>query len=136
MLPGSVPFLFETYLERFPQAKTAPEKMLLIDWLIHQFHIHQGVAGKPVGVNVIQGTKDQVHELIESLASGPGSLQGLSSLEEWRAVYYGPARLFKEAHSHSEVQKIAARLGIRGAKKIMEDELIAEILRLSPELKE
>ncbi len=35
MLPGSVVDLFETYLERFPKAKTLSEKMLIIDWLIH-----------------------------------------------------------------------------------------------------
>ena len=100
MLPGSVLNLFEDYLARVPNAKTAPEKMLLIDWLIHQFHVNQGVARMPVGVNVIQGTTDQVRELIESLAGSPSSTQGLSSLEDWRAVYYNPVRMFKQSHSH------------------------------------
>jgi hypothetical protein len=134
MLPGSVTDLFETYLARFPQAKTAAEKMLLVDWLIHQFHVHQGVAGKPVGQNVIQGTKEQVRQLIEGLASGPGSLPGLSSQEQWRAIYYSPLRLFKQTHSHSQVQAIAARLGIQGRNHMLEDELISEIFRLSPDL--
>ena len=136
MLPGSVTDLFECYLERFPKARTTAEKMLLVDWLIHQFHVMQGVARKPVGENVIQGTVDQVRELIESLASGPDSTQGLSSREEWRAVYYDPVRLFKQTHSHSQVQKIAAQLGIRGRSQMTEDELIPEILRLAPELAE
>lgn len=136
MLPGSVFYLFEDYLERFPKAKSAPEKMLLIDWLIHQFHILQGVARKAVGENVIQGTSDQVRELIEALASGPGSTQGLSSLQEWRAVYYDPVRLFKQTHSHGQVQKIAAQLGIKGRSQMAEDELIPEILRLMKELEE
>ncbi len=136
MLPGSVLNLFEDYLARVPNAKTAPEKMLLIDWLIHQFHVNQGVARMPVGVNVIQGTTDQVRELIESLAGSPSSTQGLSSLEEWRAVYYNPVRMFKQSHSHSQVQKIAAQLGIKGRNQMSEDELIPEILRLAPELAE
>lgn len=134
LLPGSVVDLFETYLERFPKAKTASEKMLLIDWLIHQFHVNQGVARMPVGQNVIQGTTDQVCELIESLASGPNSTLGLSSLEKWRSIYYNPVRLFKQSHSHSQVQKIAAQLGIQGRSQMSEDELIPEILRLAPEL--
>ena len=114
MLPGSVFDLFESYLERFPKAKTPSQKMLLIDWLIHQFHVMQGVARMPVGQNVIQGTADQVRELIETLAYGPGNTQGLSSLEDWRSIYYDPVRMFKQRHSHSQVQKIAAQLGIQG----------------------
>jgi hypothetical protein len=134
LLPGSVVDVFEHYLEQFPQAKTSSQKLLLIDWLIHQFHVKQGVARMPVGQNVILGSTDQVRELIESLASGPGSTRGLSSLEEWSSVYYNPVRLFKQSHSHSQVQKVAAQLGIQGRSQMSEDELIPEILRLAPEL--
>ena len=134
MLPGSVPELFESYLERFPKAKTPSQKLLLIDWLIHQFHVMQGVAGKPVGQNVIQGTVDQVRELIETLAYGPGNTQGLSSPKDWCSTYYNPVRIFKQRHSHSQVQKIAAQLGIQGRRKMPESGLIPEILRLAPEL--
>ena len=134
MLPGSALDMFESYLERFPKAKTLREKLLLIDWLIHQFHVRQGVARMPVGENVIQGTTDQVRELIETLAYGPGNVEGLSSLEEWRTIYYDPVRVFKQSHSHSQVQKIAAQLGIRGRSQMSEDELIPKILRLAPEL--
>jgi hypothetical protein len=134
LLPGSVVDVFEHYLEQFPQAKTSSQKLLLIDWLIHQFHVMQGVARMPVGQNVIQGTTDQVRELIESLAYGTSSTQGLSSLETWRSVYYDPVRLFKQAHSHSDVQRIAAQLGIQGRSQMPEEELIPEILRLAPEM--
>lgn len=134
MLPGSVSNLFESYLERFPRAKTLSEKILLIDWLIHQFHVMQDVARMPVGQNVIQGNADEVRELIETLAYGPGNTQGLSSLEEWRSIYFNPIRMFKQHHSHSQLQKIAAQLGIQGRSKMPECELIPEILRLAPEL--
>ncbi len=134
MLPGSVVEVFESYLERFPEARTPQEKMLLVDWLIHQFHVMQGVARMPVGENIIQGTTDQVRELIETLASGPASTPGLSSVEEWRTTYYDPIRMFKQSHSHSQVQKIAAELGIQGRSRMSEDELIPEILRRAPEL--
>lgn len=134
LLPGSVTDLFETYLERFPKAKTTAEKMLLIDWLIHQFHVMQGVARKPVGENVIQGTTEQIAQLLETLANGPASTPGLASREEWSAIYNDPVRLFKQSHSHSEVQKIAAQLGIQGRSEMPEDELIPEILRIAPEL--
>ncbi len=134
LLPGSVVDIFERYLEGFSKAKTPSQKMLLIDWLIHQFHVMQDVAQKPVGQNVIQGTADQVCELIESLAYGPGNTQGLSSQAEWRSIYYDPVRLFKQSHSHSQIQKIATQLGIQGRRTMPESELIPEILRLAPDL--
>ncbi|HEX2909014.1 MAG TPA: hypothetical protein VHO69_19230, partial [Phototrophicaceae bacterium] len=99
LLPGSVTDLFETYLARFPAAQTATEKLLLIDWLIHQFHVMQGVARKPVGKNVIQGTEAQVRELIETLAYGPNSTPGLAAAEDWQAIYNDPVRQFKQSHS-------------------------------------
>lgn len=136
LLPGSVVEIFEAYLERFPAAHTTAEKMLLIDWLIHQFHIHQGVARMPVGENVIQGTGEQVRALIEGLASGAGSTPGLSPREDWQALFYDPVRLFKQAHSHSEVQRIAAELGIEGRRQMAEEALIPEIFRRAPQLAE
>jgi RNase P subunit RPR2 len=136
MLPGSVTDIFESYMEHFPKAKKPVEKLLLIDWLIHQFHVMQGVPGKTVGQNVIQGTADQVRDLIETLAYGPGNTEGLLPAEEWRATYYNPVRQFKQRHSHSQVQKIAARLGTHGRQQMPESELIPEILRLAPELAE
>ncbi len=134
MLPGSVVELFRTYLERFPGARTPRQKLLLVDWLIHQFHVMQGVARMPVGQNVIRGSTKQVCELIEALAYGPGNTKGLSAVEEWRAVYYDPVRLFKQCHSHRRIQEIAAELGIRGRSQMSEDALIPEILRLAPDL--
>lgn len=136
LLPGSVTNLFESYLERFPKAHTPAEKMLLIDWLIHQFHVMQGIARMTVAKNVIQGTDEQVRELIETLACGAGSTQGLSSLEEWQATYYNPVRMYKQSHSHAQVQQAAKQLGIQGRSKMSEDELVAEILRLAPSSEE
>ncbi|MCB0085097.1 MAG: hypothetical protein KDE47_29355, partial [Caldilineaceae bacterium] len=134
LLPGSVVDLFEAYLARFPTAQTPAEKLLLIDWLIHQFHVNQGVARMPVGQNVIEGTTEQVRDLIETLAYGPKNTKGLSALDQWRATYYDPVRLFKQRHSHSAIQKIAAQLGIQERRALTEDDLIPEILRRAPEL--
>ena len=134
MLPGSVTDIFEDYLTRFPEAKTPSEKLILIDWLIHQFHVMQGVAGKPVGQNVIQGSGEQVRELIETLAYGANSTPGLTTLEAWQTRYYDPVRQFKQQHSHSQVQKTAAQHGIKGRQQMPESELIPEIWRRAPEL--
>ena len=46
--------------------------MRLVDGLIHEFHINlnSGVKGRFVGVNLIEGTKRQIGELILNLAYG------------------------------------------------------------------
>lgn len=49
---------------------TYSEKMRIIDQLVHEFHINlvTGVKGRFVGINLIEGTKKQIEELILSLA--------------------------------------------------------------------
>jgi hypothetical protein len=134
MLPGSVPDIFKGFMQRWPSTRTSSEKMLLIDWLIHEFHVNHGIAGRPVGENVIQGSKAQVSELIAGLAAGPGSTPGLVSQQNWLARLNDPIRRFRSLHSYTEVLQIAARLGIRGRATLREDLLVAEIYRLAPEM--
>jgi hypothetical protein len=78
---------FEHYVTRYPKAQTAPQKMLLIDGLIHAFH--QGiVAGSPhrsAANNLIEGSYREVISFLDGLAYGPGSTPGLrESHAEWR----------------------------------------------------
>ncbi|MDR2590956.1 MAG: hypothetical protein LBC71_08250, partial [Oscillospiraceae bacterium] len=58
------------FIEDWSKAKGYIEKMLLIDRLIHEFHINlnSGVKGRFVAINLIQGTKKQIGDLIISLA--------------------------------------------------------------------
>lgn len=134
LLPGSRTELFQEFLERFPNAHTPPEKMLLLDWLIHAFHVHSGVAGRLVAMNVIQGSRDQLIELLTGLAEKDG---GQSSKGAFLAQETDPIRRFRKKYpSHAKVQEVAAHLGIRGRTQMPENELISEILRLSPDLAE
>lgn len=65
---GSDPHV-RAFLEQQPRARTARDKMLAIDLLIHQFHLHLNLyPSRPVGVNVIEGDMGQVIRLIEALA--------------------------------------------------------------------
>ena len=56
---------------------SARERMLLVDWLVHQ--VHKGLlAGReeyfrPAAMNLIEGNTAQVAALLESLAYGPAS---------------------------------------------------------------
>ena len=72
----------ETYLHDYPLAKTPPERMVCIDQLIHAFHIslRTGKAGRSFANNLIEGSHDQVVELLERLYDKEGGV----SKEEWR----------------------------------------------------
>jgi RNase P subunit RPR2 len=133
MLPGSVPEIFEQFMQRLPSARTPQQKMLLVDWLIHEFHVNQGIPGRPVGENVIQGSAEQVADLVASLAWGAGSTTGLHSPITWIEEFNNPVRLFRRGHSRAETQQIARELGVQGISRMSDDQLVLEIYRLAPE---
>ena len=133
MLPGAAHEVFETFAERWPKARTPQQKLLVVDWLIHQFHMNQGIAGRPVGENVIQGDARQVSELIAGLAGGSRA-EGAEGAPGWSDTFHDPIRIWRKKHSYARVLEIAAQLGIAGRSKMREDELVAEIYRLAPEL--
>ncbi len=70
MPANSAAEIFGEYIEKWPAARTYRNKMRLIDWLVHEFHLNlaSGVKGRFVGVNLIEGTKAQILDLILSLA--------------------------------------------------------------------
>ena len=69
---GEASDIFDKFITDWEKAKGSRIKMLLIDNLIHEFHISSitGTPNRPVGINLIQGSKEQVTELIEQLAYG------------------------------------------------------------------
>lgn len=72
MPTGGAAHIFNSFIAQWPKMKDETEKMRLIDWLIHEFHINllSGNKGRFVGINLIQGTKTQIKELIQDLAYG------------------------------------------------------------------
>ena len=72
----------EKYLHDYPQARTAAERMLCIDQLIHSFHLSlwSGKAGRSFANNLIEGSHDQVVEFLDRLSGRPGGVDK----EEWR----------------------------------------------------
>ena len=132
LLPGSRTEMFLEFLERFPAARTPQEKMLLLDGLIHAFHVQSGVAGRLVAMNVIQGSRSQLIELLTTLAAPDGKEAAKAA---FLAERDNPIRRFRrKARSRARVMEIAAQLGIQGHSKMPENELISEILRLAPHL--
>jgi hypothetical protein len=134
LLPGSRTELFREFLQRFETACNPGEKMLLLDWLIHEFHVQAGVSRRLVAMNIIQGSRDELVDLITSLA-GSETVQSVKAKFVARAN--DPVCQFRLKYSsHSKVLEVAASLGIHGRTRMREDDLIAEILHLAPELLE
>jgi hypothetical protein len=70
MPSGSAQHIFNNFIEKWQCAQNYSVKMQIIDELVHEFHINlvTGVKGRFVGINLIEGTKKQIEELIVSLA--------------------------------------------------------------------
>jgi predicted RNA-binding Zn-ribbon protein involved in translation (DUF1610 family) len=76
---------FTRYHQAFPQATTARAKMLLIDQLIHAFHVGLRELGRPVAANLIEGSLAEVIDFLDALASGGASSAEIGdSGETWR----------------------------------------------------
>ena len=77
------------FLNDLPECKSPQEKMILIDSLIHACHeiVAKGTShyGRPLAVNFIEGTMNQVVAFLDNLPYGPDSLPEMNEqLIEWR----------------------------------------------------
>lgn len=70
MPSGAATAIFNAFIENWTRANGYAQKMRLIDWLVHEFHtnLNSGVKGRFVGINLIEGTKKQIADLIFGLA--------------------------------------------------------------------
>jgi len=75
--------IVETYLHDYPLARKTEERMVCIDQLIHAFHIglQIGKASRSFANNLIEGSHDQVVELLDQLSAKPGGVDK----EAWRS---------------------------------------------------
>ena len=72
----------ETYLQDYPCAQRTEERMVCIDQLIHTFHSPvPGKLNRSFANNLIEGSHDQVVELLDGLSARPDGVDK----EEWRA---------------------------------------------------
>jgi len=74
---GAAQAIFSAFVDDWERAKGYPVKMRLIDNLIHEFHmnLNSGVKGRFVGINLIEGTKKQIADVILNLAYGDSSIK-------------------------------------------------------------
>lgn len=70
MPTGAASEVFEEYMGKWNVARGYSEKMILIDTLLHEFHLSlvSGAVHRPVAMNFIDGTRKQVESVIGELA--------------------------------------------------------------------
>lgn len=79
---GTAMEVWTHYIDQFPTAQSPREKVLLIDWLIHQLH----QSTRSVAVQLIGGSPREVLALLDHLAYGNCSTRGLVENQgAWRA---------------------------------------------------
>ena len=126
--------LFASFVREWPAARSPQRKMLLIDNLIHAFHVwDEGFGeerGASVGRNVIAATGPAVSALISELAYGTVSRAGL---QETRQLWSTRLKRKENRLRKSDLQAIAGELGIVGRSRMRRAELQAAIERVAPD---
>lgn len=72
MPTGAATKVFEMFMTKWTIAKGYSEKMILIDTLLHEFHLSliSGAMNRPVAMNFIDGTRQKVERVIGMLYYG------------------------------------------------------------------
>jgi predicted RNA-binding Zn-ribbon protein involved in translation (DUF1610 family) len=88
--PGGAVKAFQYFLENYPRMHTQPEKMLLIDRLIHAFHFsfqdRPNLPTRPFAVNLIEGKLEDVLRFLDELSAIHLNITSYHDLQlEWKA---------------------------------------------------
>jgi hypothetical protein len=77
--------IFQSFHHAFPNTQAPKAKMVLIDQLIHAFHVSLNDIGRPVAANLIAGTLAEVIDFLDALTNEGTSASGMSSARaQWR----------------------------------------------------
>ncbi len=94
--------------------------------MIHEWHIHYRDVGWPLGTSVVKATAAQMIELLEGLACRPDSPEEQKQIRQvWQS------RL-KAKRMRPNLEAAARDLGIKGASRMRQRELIDAIERADP----
>ena len=63
--------VFIDFVERYPKCSNVRDRLFLIDWIIHQCHVWNSRATRPVAVNLIKGRMSQLIPFLENLPLAP-----------------------------------------------------------------
>gem|GEM_PF-7021117 len=127
---SDVHLLVQHYLERWPKCTSDEDKMLLIDWLLHQFHVKLIGMGNPFGVNMLSGGAKEVLDFLNTLAYGSVAPHQ-DQLRETQTLWQHAQAICR--NNKSDLVAVAKRLGIKDASRLSYEALAQAIVRISPD---
>jgi hypothetical protein len=79
---------FRVYVDRWPAARSARDRMLLIDSVVHALHVasRSDAPGNFAARNFLEGSRPKVVALLDELAYGPGSHVADGARARWQAA--------------------------------------------------
>ncbi len=89
---GHAEAAFVRFVQDYPGCQDSRQKILAIDLLIHEFHwmlledsreAPEIIAGKPAGLNLLQGSTNQILEFLNLLTYGEKTAPELLANREW-----------------------------------------------------
>jgi ribosomal protein S27AE len=113
LVGGSAVFAFRQYVEQYPLAKSARERWLLIDWLIHVFHCElEQCPTRPAASNLIDGKITQVAALLNNLTYGTNSApEAKERYVQWQGKAMQPSSVIRAAVLRSALRRNDLRDG-------------------------
>lgn len=86
---GMKPFL-EEFIDKFPNAKSPADRMVLIDTLIHRYHWENSTnGGRPGACCLIEGKMKDIMPFLDSLSYGDNLPKDIETTrEEWRKKWH------------------------------------------------
>ncbi|MEX1253120.1 MAG: hypothetical protein WEE64_02140 [Dehalococcoidia bacterium] len=93
LITGNPGGAFTEYPRRLEAVRTPQERMLAIDWLVHQVHSwtldREQPIGRPTAVNLIEGNETKVVAFLDELAAGlSASPEEKESYSAWRRTLW------------------------------------------------
>jgi hypothetical protein len=79
---------FERFVTAWPSARTIPDRMLLVDSVVHALHraSRSDLPGNFAARNFLEGSRPKIVALLEELADGPGSNVAAAARDRWNAA--------------------------------------------------
>jgi hypothetical protein len=127
---SDVQLLVQHFMQRWPACAKPQDKLLLIDWLIHQFHVKLIGMGNLFGVNMLAGGPQEVLDFLNSLAYGDAAPHQ-HQLRETQQAWQRAREICR--NNKTDLVQIGKRLGIKDATRLHYDALADAILRAAPD---
>jgi hypothetical protein len=112
---GGAAEIFQDFITHWEPVRTPRDKMQLIDQLIHRWHWETARQrptfglGRPTGVNLIEGNRQQVLAVLDSLTYGERSTAGIQTTKATWRVHWQEVQERRAADHVSRRAKRAAR---------------------------